>query len=73
MASEQVLRAIVHREPEGGYWAEVPELPGCYTQGETLDETLLNLHEAVGCWLEAAATVSTAVESCRIGVLELAA
>ena len=45
------LKAIVHKAEEGGYWAEVPALPGCLTQGETLDELKTNLHEAIGLWL----------------------
>ena len=41
------LTALVHAEPEaGGYSAEVPALPGCYTQGETLEEVRANLREA---------------------------
>jgi predicted RNase H-like HicB family nuclease len=36
------VRALVRSEPSGGYWAEVPEFPGCYTQGESLDELLDN-------------------------------
>lgn len=44
------LKAIVHQTEEGGYWAEVPAVPGCVTQGETHEELLKNLHEAVkGC------------------------
>ena len=44
------LTAIIHRAEEGGYWAEVPALPGCATQGETRDELLKNLKEAAeGC------------------------
>jgi predicted RNase H-like HicB family nuclease len=49
------LTALIHKADEGGYWAEVPELPGCLTQGETLDELQCNLQDAVGTWLEAAA------------------
>ena len=45
------LQVIVHEEPTGGYWAEVPALPGCMTQGETLDEVLANVREAVDGWL----------------------
>jgi predicted RNase H-like HicB family nuclease len=45
------LKAIVHKAEEGGYWAEVPSLPGCLTQGETLDELKANLHEAIELWL----------------------
>lgn len=45
------LKVIVHEAEEGGYWAEVPAIPGCATQGETLDELLENVHEAVeGCF-----------------------
>jgi predicted RNase H-like HicB family nuclease len=44
--------AIVHEAEEGGFWAEVPALPGCYTQGETLEELKANLREAVELMLE---------------------
>jgi len=38
---------------EGGFWAEVPAIPGCATQGETMDELRLNLHEVIeGCLRE---------------------
>jgi predicted RNase H-like HicB family nuclease len=44
------IKAIVHEEDGGGYWAEVPAIPGCATQGETMDELLANLREAIeGC------------------------
>jgi len=44
------LKVIVHEAEEGGFWAEVPALPGCVTQAESFDELLANLHEAVdGC------------------------
>ena len=44
------IKVIVHDAEEGGYWAEVPALPGCATQGETFEELLRNLYEAVeGC------------------------
>jgi predicted RNase H-like HicB family nuclease len=44
------INVVVHEAEEGGYWAEVPALPGCATQGETLEELLSNLHEAIeGC------------------------
>ena len=47
------FKAIVHKAEEGGYWAEVPALPGCLTQGETMDEVRENLREAIEGWLEA--------------------
>jgi len=44
------LTVVVHEADEGGYWAEVPAIPGCTTQGETFEELLNNLYEAVeGC------------------------
>jgi predicted RNase H-like HicB family nuclease len=46
------IRAIIHEAVEGGFWAEVPVLPGCVTQGETLTEIRKNLHEAVELWLD---------------------
>ncbi len=44
------IKVVVHEAEEGGYWAEVPALPGCATQGDTMDELMANLHEAIeGC------------------------
>jgi predicted RNase H-like HicB family nuclease len=41
---------IVHEAEEGGYWAEVPAIPGCATQGDTFDELISKLCEAIeGC------------------------
>jgi predicted RNase H-like HicB family nuclease len=41
------LKIIVHKAEEGGYWAEVPAILGCATQGETFEELLQNLYEAI--------------------------
>jgi len=38
---------VFYEAEEGGYWAKVPALPGCYSQGETLEETLENVTEAI--------------------------
>lgn len=38
---------IVHPAEEGGYWTEVPALPGCYSQGETVEEALAKTKEAI--------------------------
>ncbi|MBI5789014.1 MAG: type II toxin-antitoxin system HicB family antitoxin [Candidatus Schekmanbacteria bacterium] len=44
------LKVIVHKAEEGGFWAEVPAIPGCYTQDDTWEELLQNIYEAVeGC------------------------
>ncbi len=44
------LKVIIHEAEEGGYWAEVPAIPGCMTQGETMKDLIENLYEAIeGC------------------------
>ena len=44
------IKVVIHQAEEGGYWAEVPSIPGCATQGESFEELLKNLYEAVeGC------------------------
>ncbi len=47
------IKAIIHKcePPETGYWAEVPSLPGCVTEGETLDEVRRMLSDAVDVWI----------------------
>ena len=47
------MTALVHDAEEGGYWAEVPELPGCVSQGESPDELERNILEAIEACLEA--------------------
>ena len=47
------LKVIVHEAEDGGFWAEVPAIPGCATQGETKTELLDNLREAIQGCLEA--------------------
>lgn len=48
------IKAIVHQAEEGGYWAEVPALPGCITEGDTIEELESNLKDAIEGWLEVA-------------------
>ncbi len=43
---------IIHTAEEGGYWAETPALPGCFSQGETVEETLENIKEAIELHIE---------------------
>ena len=45
------LKVLIHTAEEGGYWAEVPALPGCVSQGETMDEVHTNIREAIEGWL----------------------
>ncbi|WP_107666736.1 type II toxin-antitoxin system HicB family antitoxin [Cyanothece sp. BG0011] len=56
------FKVIVHTAEEGGYWAEVPALPGCITEGDTWEELTNNLQDAIQGWLEVANNVD-ALES----------
>jgi len=64
------LKIIVHEAEEGGYWAEVPAIPGCATQGETFEELLQNLYEAVDACLSV--DVESSAESEPGRVIEIA-
>ena len=46
------LKVLIHSAKEGGYWAEVPALPGCVSQGETVSELRSNIREAIELYLE---------------------
>ena len=48
------IRAIIHPAEEGCYWAEVPALPGCITEGDTMEEVMANLKDAIVGWLDVA-------------------
>ena len=57
---------IIHKdEQEGGFWGECPELPGCYSQGESIEELMKNIREAVELYLEDAEEVYLPVEEVR--------
>ncbi len=64
------LKGIIHSADEGGFWARVPALPGCVTQGESLEEVQANLREAVELWLSVEDSELDLVATDR--VLELA-
>jgi predicted RNase H-like HicB family nuclease len=64
------FKIVVHEAEEGGYWAEVPAIPGCASQGETMDELLANIREAIAGCLEADVPASDNAEHAR--VLEIA-
>lgn len=62
------LKVIIHEAEEGGYWAEVPAIPGCATQGDAFAELLTNIYEAV----EACLSVDVADEPSHTGkVMEI--
>lgn len=48
------IKAIIHPAEEGGYWAEVPALLGCITEGDSMDEVINNIQDAIQGWLEVA-------------------
>ena len=45
------LKVVIHPAEEGGFWAEVPALPGCVSQGETVEDVRANVGEAIEGWL----------------------
>ena len=54
------LKVHIHKAEEGGFWAEVPAIPGCATQGDTYEELLKNIYEAVeGCMMVNVETPAT--------------
>lgn len=62
---------VLHEGPAGGYWAEVPALPGCYSQGETVDELIENIREAASGVLEVMKEQGKLAES-NVPILEVA-
>jgi predicted RNase H-like HicB family nuclease len=53
-AGRKYLVVLVEDPEEGGYSVEVPELPGCFTEGDTREEALANAREAIDCYLDPA-------------------
>ncbi len=65
-----IVRAIVHEEESGGYWAEIPALPGCATQGETMEDLVANLREAIEGYLSA--EIESPARDSKTRVMEIA-
>jgi predicted RNase H-like HicB family nuclease len=65
------LRVLVHPAEEGGFWAEIPALPGCVSEGDTFEETLANIQEAAEGWLAVAAEQPLAEDQVQIPEIEL--
>lgn len=65
------LRVLVHPAEEGGFWAEIPALPGCVSEGDTFEETLANIREAAEGWLAVAAEQPPAEGQVQIAEIEL--
>ncbi|MBX6311590.1 MAG: type II toxin-antitoxin system HicB family antitoxin [Isosphaeraceae bacterium] len=47
---ELPVTVVIHKSKQGGYWAQVPAMPGCYSQEETLEELKANIGEAIEGW-----------------------
>ena len=47
------IQVVIHVAEEGGYWANVPALPGCVSEGDTVDAMLSNIREAIECYVDA--------------------
>ena len=62
---------VIHEDAEGGFWAEVPALPGCYSQGETMNELMENVREAITGVLEVMKEQGRQPES-NIQILDIA-
>ena len=62
---------VVHEDPDGGFWGEVPALPGCYSQGETVEELKHNIREAISGVLEVLKEEGREPES-KIQILDVA-
>jgi predicted RNase H-like HicB family nuclease len=60
------LKVLIHKAEEGGYWAEVPALPGCVSQGETIDDVHTNVREAIEGWLLAEEDTTRASAADRV-------
>ena len=72
-----LVKIVVHEAEEGGWWAEVPALPGCVSQAETMDELLVNMREAIAAWMEAdhparpASTAGKAIELQKVSIITI--
>jgi predicted RNase H-like HicB family nuclease len=62
---------VIHEEASGGFWGEVPALPGCYSQGENVEDLLANLREAIAGALEVMKDEGATPES-NVQILEVA-
>ena len=62
---------VIHADVEGGYWAEVPALPGCYSQGDSMDEVMANVRESISGVLEVMKERGTLPEA-NVQILDVA-
>ncbi|MCB2263668.1 MAG: type II toxin-antitoxin system HicB family antitoxin [Candidatus Thiosymbion ectosymbiont of Robbea hypermnestra] len=65
------LKVLVHAAEEGGFWAEVPGFPGCISEGDDFDETLINIREAAEGWIAVATEKALEVHLDEVAEIEL--
>ena len=65
------LKILIHSAEEGGFWAEVPALPGCFSEGETREEVAANIREAAEGWLAVASDRAPVEQSAEVQEIEL--
>ena len=56
--NQQDFYVIIERDEDGMYIGEVPQLPACYSQGETIDQLMANMREVIALCLEEMTEVS---------------
>jgi predicted RNase H-like HicB family nuclease len=65
------VKAIVHPAEEGGYWTDIPALPGCITEGDTWEELMANLKDAIEAWLEVANDIQPLEDKAQVVEISL--
>jgi predicted RNase H-like HicB family nuclease len=65
------LQVVIHPAEEGGFWAEIPAFAGCVSEGDTFEETLLNIKEAAEGWLEVTSMRIKNTSQTQIAEIEL--
>ena len=65
------FKVVIHPAEEGGFWAEIPALPGCLSEGESYEEVIANIREAAAGWIEVAAERETDDADARVIEVEL--
>jgi predicted RNase H-like HicB family nuclease len=60
------LKVVIHEAEEGGFWPEVPAIPGCATQGDSFEELLANLYAVIEGYLSIDLSTLEASETSRI-------
>ena len=66
------IKIVVHEAEEGGYWAEVPAIPGCATQGDSMEELMQNLREAIEVPVALRSEIRRRIEGARLRDAETA-